>query len=45
MEMYLTAFRELNFHEGLAIATFVIVLNALLTLVYIRVARQYESAV
>ncbi|MPZ14937.1 MAG: ABC transporter permease subunit [Chloroflexi bacterium] len=45
MEIYLTAFQELNFHEGLAIATFVIVLNAMLTLTYIRVARRYESAV
>jgi multiple sugar transport system permease protein len=43
MEMYTTAFRELNFHEGLAIATFVIVLNAVLTLLYVRVARRYES--
>lgn len=43
VEMYVTAFRELNFHEGLAIATFVIVLNALLTLIYIRVARRYQD--
>jgi multiple sugar transport system permease protein len=43
MEMYVTAFRELNFHEGLAIATFVIVLNALLTLIYMRVARRYQD--
>jgi ABC-type sugar transport system permease subunit len=43
MEMYTTAFQELNFHEGLAIATFVIVLNALLTLIYIRVARRYQD--
>jgi multiple sugar transport system permease protein len=42
MEMYITAFQELNFHEGLAIATFVIVLNALLTLLYIRVGRRFE---
>lgn len=42
MEMYLTAFRALKFNEALAIATFILVLNALLTLVYVRVARKYE---
>jgi multiple sugar transport system permease protein len=42
MEMYLTAFRALKFNEALAIATFILVLNALLTLVYVRVARRYE---
>ena len=42
MEMYLTAFRGLKFNEALAIATFILVLNALLTLIYVRVARKYE---
>jgi multiple sugar transport system permease protein len=42
MEMYLTAFRALKFNEALAIATFILVLNALLTLVYVRVARKHE---
>jgi multiple sugar transport system permease protein len=42
MEMYLTAFRALKFNEALAIATFILVLNALLTLIYVRVARKYE---
>jgi len=42
MEMYLTAFRALKFNQALAIATFILVLNALLTLVYVRVARRYE---
>jgi multiple sugar transport system permease protein len=42
MEMYLVAFRALKFNEALAIATFILVLNALLTLIYVRVARRYE---
>ena len=42
MEMYLTAFRGLRFNQALAIATFILVLNALLTLIYVRVARRYE---
>jgi len=42
MEMYLTAFRGLKFNEALAIATFILILNALLTLIYVRVARKYE---
>ena len=42
MEMYLTAFRALKFNEALAVATFILVLNAILTLVYVRVARKYE---
>jgi multiple sugar transport system permease protein len=44
MAMYTTAFQELRFNEGLAIATFVIVLNALLTLAYLRVGRRFEAA-
>jgi ABC-type sugar transport system permease subunit len=42
MEMYTVAFRELEFNQALAIATFILVLNALLTLVYVGVARRYE---
>ncbi|MGI9598658.1 MAG: carbohydrate ABC transporter permease, partial [Acidimicrobiales bacterium] len=42
MEMYNTAFRALKFNEALALATFILVLNALLTLAYVRVARRFE---
>jgi len=42
MEMYTVAFRNLEFNEGLAIATFVLLLNALLTLAYIRIGRRYD---
>jgi multiple sugar transport system permease protein len=44
MDMYLTAFRSLEFNRALAIATFILVLNALLTLSYVRVSRRYEVA-
>lgn len=44
MLMYSTAFEELRFNEGLAIATFVIVLNGVLTLLYLAVGRRYEAA-
>ena len=42
MEMYTVAFRELEFNRALAIATFILILNAVLTLVYVGVARRYE---
>jgi ABC-type sugar transport system permease subunit len=42
MEMYTVAFRQLEFNRALAIATFILVLNALLTLAYVGVARRYE---
>jgi len=42
MEMYTVAFRNLEFEQALAIATFILVLNALLTLFYAGVARKYE---
>ena len=42
MEMYNVAFRALKFNEALALATFILVLNALLTLMYTRVARRFE---
>jgi len=42
MEMYTTAFRRLEMNQALAIATFILLLNALLTLAYMGVARRYE---
>ncbi len=42
MEMYTVAFRNLEFEQALAIATFILVLNALLTLFYAGIARKYE---
>ncbi len=42
MEMYNVAFRALKFNEALALATVILVLNALLTLLYVRVAKRYE---
>lgn len=42
MEMYTVAFRNLEFNQALAIATFILVLNALLTLGYIRIGRRYD---
>ncbi len=42
MEMYTVAFRNLEFEEALAIATFILVLNAFLTLAYAGIARRYD---
>lgn len=42
MEMYNIAFRALRFNQALALATFILVLNAVLTLLYVRVAKRYE---
>jgi len=42
MEMYTVAFRSLEFESALAIATFILVLNALLTLGYVAIGRRYE---
>lgn len=42
MHMYNIAFRSLKFNEALALATFILVLNALLTLLYVKVARRFE---
>lgn len=42
MEMYTVAFRNLEFNQALAIATFILVLNAALTLGYVAVGRRYE---
>jgi ABC-type sugar transport system permease subunit len=42
MEMYTVAFRNLEFEAALAIATFILVLNAFLTLAYVAIGRRYE---
>jgi ABC-type sugar transport system permease subunit len=42
MEMYTVAFRNLEFNEALAISTFILILNALLTLGYVRIGRRYD---
>ena len=42
MEMYTVAFRNLEFNQALAIATFILVLNALLTLGYVQIGRRYD---
>ena len=42
MEMYTVAFRSLEFNQALAIATFILVLNAVLTLAYVGIGRRYE---
>jgi ABC-type sugar transport system permease subunit len=42
MEMYTVAFRNLEFEAALAIATFILILNALLTLGYVAIGRRYE---
>lgn len=42
MEMYTVAFRKLEFNQALAIATFILVLNSLLTLGYVAVGRRYD---
>lgn len=44
MEMYTTAFTRLQMNEALAIATFLLILNALLALMFITVSRRYEVA-
>jgi len=42
MEMYTVAFRSLEFNQALAIATFILVLNSLLTLSYVGIGRRYD---
>ncbi len=42
MEMYTVAFRSLEFNQALAIATFILILNALLTLGYVAIGRRFE---
>ncbi|HEU4320569.1 MAG TPA: sugar ABC transporter permease [Acidimicrobiia bacterium] len=42
MEMYTVAFRNLEFNQALAIATFILILNALLTLGYVGIGRKYD---
>ncbi|MPZ54820.1 MAG: ABC transporter permease subunit [Acidimicrobiia bacterium] len=42
MEMYTVAFRNLEFNRALAIATFILLLNAVLTLIYVWIGRRYD---
>lgn len=42
MHMYNVAFRALKFNDALALATVILVLNAVLTLLYVTVSRRYE---
>ncbi|MGI9606414.1 MAG: carbohydrate ABC transporter permease [Acidimicrobiales bacterium] len=42
MEMYTVAFRNLEFNQALAIASFILVLNGLLTLAYLRIGKRYD---
>lgn len=42
MEMYTVAFRSLEFNRALALATFILILNAVLTLGYVLIGRRYE---
>jgi ABC-type sugar transport system permease subunit len=42
MEMYTVAFRNLQFNQALAIASFILVLNGLLTLAYLRIGKRYD---
>ena len=43
MEMYSTAFTDLEMNQALAIASFILVLNAILTLLYVGLARRYGT--
>ncbi|MEE8406422.1 MAG: sugar ABC transporter permease [Acidimicrobiia bacterium] len=42
MEMYTVAFRNLEFNQALALATFILILNAVLTLGYVGIGRRYD---
>lgn len=42
MEMYTVAFRQLEFNQALALATFILILNAVLTVGYVAIGRRYE---
>lgn len=42
MEIYNTAFQSLRFNDALAMATVVLFLNAVLTLIYVRLARRFR---
>jgi multiple sugar transport system permease protein len=44
MQMYDTAFKSLEFHDALAIATVILVLNAVLTLLYVAVSRRFGES-
>jgi ABC-type sugar transport system permease subunit len=43
MEMYSTAFTDLEMNQALAIASFILVLNAILTLLYVGLARRFGT--
>ena len=43
MEMYSTAFTDLEMNQALAIASFILILNAILTLLYVGMARRYGT--
>jgi ABC-type sugar transport system permease subunit len=43
MEMYSTAFTDLEMHQALAIASFILILNAILTLLYVTLARRFGT--
>lgn len=43
MEMYSTAFTDLEMNQALAIATFILILNAVLTLLYVSLARRFGT--
>ncbi len=45
MQMYTVAFRNLKFNDALAIATFILIINAILTLAYVAIARKNEVEV
>jgi multiple sugar transport system permease protein len=42
MEMYTTAFDALKFNEALAIATFLLVLNAVIATVFFGISRRFD---
>jgi ABC-type sugar transport system permease subunit len=44
MDMYNTAFQNLEMNQALAIATFLLVLNAAVTLLFVALSRRYEVA-
>ncbi len=43
IEVYITAFQDLQNNQALAIVTVILVLNAIFTLAYVRAARRYQA--
>jgi ABC-type sugar transport system permease subunit len=43
MNMYATAFTSLEMNQALAIGTFILVLNAVLTMMFISVSRRFGT--